>query len=45
MVHPQANVQPESSNKVILCEIKKKFDNVKGLWSKQLHEVHSFFQV
>jgi hypothetical protein len=38
-IHPQANGQAESANKVILNGIKKKLEDAKGLWAEQLHEV------
>jgi hypothetical protein len=39
VIHPQANGQAESANKVILNGIKKKLEAAKSLWAKQLHEV------
>lgn len=39
VIHPRANGRVESANKVILKVIKKKMDDVKGLWAKNLHEV------
>jgi hypothetical protein len=39
VIHPQANGQAESANKVILSGIKKKLEAAKGLWAEQLHEV------
>jgi hypothetical protein len=40
VIHPQANGQAESANKVILNDIKKKLEAAKGLWAEQLHEVN-----
>jgi ribonuclease HI len=39
VIHPQANGQVESANKVILNGIKKKLEAAKSLWAEQLHEV------
>jgi ribonuclease HI len=39
VIHPQANGQAESANKVILNGIKKKLEAAKSLWAEQLHEV------
>jgi len=37
--HPQTNGQPEAANKVILVELRKRLDNVKGRWPEELVEV------
>lgn len=39
VVHPQANGQAKSANKIILKGLKKKLDDVKGLWEELLHEI------
>jgi len=39
VIHPHANGQAGSTNKVILNGIKKKIEAAKGLWAEQLHEV------
>jgi hypothetical protein len=39
VIHPQANGQAESANKVILNGTKKKLEAAKGLWAEQLHKV------
>lgn len=41
VIHPEANGQAESANKVILSRIKKKLETAKGLWAEQLHEVNA----
>lgn len=38
-IHPQANGKSESSNKVTLKGIKKKWDDTKVLWVEYLHKV------
>jgi transposase InsO family protein len=42
VIHPQANGQAESANKVILNGIKKNLEAAKSLWAEQLHEVRMF---
>jgi len=37
--HPQTNGQVEAANKVILVELRKRLDNAKGRWQKELVEV------
>ncbi|XP_010667622.1 uncharacterized protein LOC104884637 [Beta vulgaris subsp. vulgaris] len=39
VAHPQANGQVEDFNKILLSSIKKKLDNAKGLWVKELQLV------
>ncbi|XP_039687770.1 uncharacterized protein [Medicago truncatula] len=39
VIHPQANGQAESANKMIINGVKKKLEEAKGLWAEQLHEV------
>jgi len=41
VIHPQANGQAESGNKVILSGIKKNLEASKGLWAEQLYEVNA----
>jgi len=43
VIHPQANGQAESANKMILNGIKKNLEAAKGLWAEQLHEVNPFY--
>jgi transposase InsO family protein len=45
VIHPQANRQVESANKVILNGIKKKLEVAKSLWAEQLHEVRIVFKL
>jgi transposase InsO family protein len=45
VIHPQANGQAESANKVILNGIKKKLEAAKSLWAEQLHEVRIVLKV
>ena len=35
-VHPQANGQAESSNKIIINNLKKKLGSKKGKWAEEL---------
>ena len=37
--HPQTNREAEAANKVILVELRKRLDNAKGRWPKELVEV------
>jgi len=37
--HPQTNGQAEAANKVLLNELKKRFETAKGRWTKELLEV------
>jgi len=37
--HPQSNKQAEAANKVILVQLKKRLDKLKGKWSEELLEV------
>lgn len=39
VVHPQANGQAEIANKVTLNGLKKKFDDVNGLWEELIHDI------
>lgn len=39
VVHPQANDQAESANKIILKGLKKKIDEAKGLWAELLPKI------
>lgn len=41
VIHPQANGQAESADKVILNGIKKKLETAKDLWAENLHEVNA----
>jgi hypothetical protein len=45
VIHPQANGQAESANKVILNGIKKRLEVAKSLWAEQLHEVRMVLKV
>lgn len=39
MEYPQENGQAEAENKIILCRMKKKLDEAKGLWVEYLHAI------
>ena len=39
MEHPQSNGQVKAANKVILQGLKKRLDQAKGKWTKELHSV------
>lgn len=43
VIHPQANGQAESANKMIVNGIKKKLEEAKGLWAEQLYEVSPIY--
>jgi len=37
--HPQTNGQANSTNKVILDQLKRRLGNAKGLWAEKLPEI------
>lgn len=39
VVHPKANGQVQSTNKVLLKGLEKKLDGTIGLWAELLHEI------